>query len=565
MKQTDYRLAAIMYTDIVGFSKMMGENEAETLQVLSAHNQILDAAVAASHGKVIKTIGDAYMVDFRNTVEALQCAIEIQERLYEYNSQTKSYKLLIRIGLHLGDIYFYEKDAFGEGINIAARLQSFAKPGCICFSQDVFNQVLNKVDFHAEKLGRVSLKNIDKEIHAYEIETKNAEFDTEKTTRNRKILVDPVHVDEKNAEHISAAQEKYDSPTKSAFSTDTNSAFSKDESITNRNDAEEKENKENARKSDFDSSNTSGNTTCNTSGNTANDPLNDLGHAFETIATAAGKKLSDFFEKLDGLQKKSKKNKARCDENCEEVSFPDAIEEKMLDENVSEYYRKILKKIKKENTQWDFERVQKRARQRYMRKFSGFVAHLISFIFINALFWTINVLVFDYKDEIKGKIETKLHASQETLTESEKEDIEIAVLKIHELMSKGFFPWAGIITFAWGIGLISNVFELFTERKKMRELDSIFPLTEDEFPLYMKIAKHRSDFAQHFASTITIPFFLYYLNSLFSFSFPWHLIVIGVLVFGLVMNAIHYFPKRSVYVNKLCEQKNCDNWRSLFE
>ncbi|HQC26117.1 MAG TPA: adenylate/guanylate cyclase domain-containing protein, partial [Treponemataceae bacterium] len=172
MKQTDYRLAAIMYTDIVGFSKMMGENEAETLNVLRTHNRILDEAVEACHGTVIKTIGDAYMVDFRNTVEALQCAVEVQEKIYEYNKQTGSYILLVRIGLHLGDIYFYEKDAFGDGINIAARLQSFAKPGCICFSQDVFNQVLNKVDFHAEKLGRVSLKNINKEIHAYEIETK---------------------------------------------------------------------------------------------------------------------------------------------------------------------------------------------------------------------------------------------------------------------------------------------------------------------------------------------------------------------------------------------------------
>ena len=84
MEEKDYRLAAIMYTDIVGFSKMMGENERETLALLKIHNYIIENAVSTFHGNVIKTIGDAYMVDFRNTVEALQCAIEIQEKLYEF-------------------------------------------------------------------------------------------------------------------------------------------------------------------------------------------------------------------------------------------------------------------------------------------------------------------------------------------------------------------------------------------------------------------------------------------------------------------------------------------------
>ncbi len=85
----------------------------------------------------------------------------------------------MRIGVHLGDIYFFENDALGEGINIAARLQSLARPGSICFSQDVYNLVLNKIEFRAEKLGKVSLKNITKEIHAYEITTPNVEFDPE--------------------------------------------------------------------------------------------------------------------------------------------------------------------------------------------------------------------------------------------------------------------------------------------------------------------------------------------------------------------------------------------------
>lgn len=177
MEQKDYRLAAIMYTDIAGFSRMMEKDEAGTLEMLRFHNELIGQIVASHHGTVIKTIGDALLVDFKNTVEALQSALEIQDRLYAHNKEHAELPLLVRVGLHLGDIYFFENDALGEGINIAARLQSLARPGCICFSQDVYNLVLNKIEFRAEKLGKVSLKNITKEIHAYEITTPNVEFD----------------------------------------------------------------------------------------------------------------------------------------------------------------------------------------------------------------------------------------------------------------------------------------------------------------------------------------------------------------------------------------------------
>ncbi len=180
MEQKDYRLAAIMYTDIAGFSRMMETDEAGTLELLRYHNALIGGIVAEHHGTVIKTIGDALLVDFKNTVEAMQSALEIQDKLYVHNKEHADLPLLVRIGVHLGDIYFFENDALGEGINIAARLQSQARPGCICFSGDVYNLVLNKIEFRAEKLGKVSLKNITKEIHAYEITTPNVEFDPDK-------------------------------------------------------------------------------------------------------------------------------------------------------------------------------------------------------------------------------------------------------------------------------------------------------------------------------------------------------------------------------------------------
>jgi len=180
MEQKDYRLAAIMYTDIAGFSRMMERDETGTLELLRFHNDLIGGIVSKRHGTIIKTIGDALLVDFRNTVEALQTALEVQDSIFAHNEQGGALPLLVRIGLHLGDIYFFENDALGEGINIAARLQSIARPGCICFSQDVYNQVLNKIEFRAEKLGKVSLKNITKEIHAYEITTPNVEYDPDR-------------------------------------------------------------------------------------------------------------------------------------------------------------------------------------------------------------------------------------------------------------------------------------------------------------------------------------------------------------------------------------------------
>jgi len=183
MDQKDYRLAAIMYTDIVGFSRMMGEDESGTIELLRYHNELIGGIVGRHHGTIIKTIGDALLIDFKNTVEALQSALEIQDQLYAHNKENASNPLLVRIGLHLGDIYFYEDDALGEGINIAARLQSLARPGCICLSQDVYNIVLNKLEFRAEKLGKVSLKNITKEIHAYEIASPNVEFDQNRVAK----------------------------------------------------------------------------------------------------------------------------------------------------------------------------------------------------------------------------------------------------------------------------------------------------------------------------------------------------------------------------------------------
>lgn len=175
MQQKDYRLAAIMYTDIQGFSRMMEKDERGTLELLEFHNELIRDLSGRYKGEVVKTIGDALLVVFPTTLDAVNCGLDVQNTLAEYNTTSGKLPLKLRIGIHLGDIHFYEDDVLGEGINIASRLQSVAYPGCVCISREVYNNVYNKLHADFRSLGRVNLKNITKEVHAYEIVTANAD------------------------------------------------------------------------------------------------------------------------------------------------------------------------------------------------------------------------------------------------------------------------------------------------------------------------------------------------------------------------------------------------------
>src|SRR5262249_2174526 len=127
------RLAAIMFTDIVGFSRQMGSNEARTLRLLETHNHIVTQAIAEYYGTVIKTIGDAFLVDFPSVVHAVQCALQIQARFRTYNTEKEpAQQIHVRIGIHAGDIVQKDGDIFGDGVNIASRLQTLAEPDTIC-------------------------------------------------------------------------------------------------------------------------------------------------------------------------------------------------------------------------------------------------------------------------------------------------------------------------------------------------------------------------------------------------------------------------------------------------
>ena len=152
-------LATIMLTDMVGYSGSMEVNEHRTYEKLLAHNEIVRASIANYRGREIKTIGDAFLVIFRSALDAVDCALAIQRAFTEYNAdKDDADKILLRIGIHLGDILITKSDVFGEGVNILARIQPLAQPGGICVSEAVFIHVRKKFELKVERIGSADLK-----------------------------------------------------------------------------------------------------------------------------------------------------------------------------------------------------------------------------------------------------------------------------------------------------------------------------------------------------------------------------------------------------------------------
>jgi adenylate cyclase len=163
------KLAAIMFTDMVGFSRQMGADEAHMLRILEVHNQIIQHAVAEHHGHVIKTLGDAFVVDFPSVVNAVQCAQHIQAQLRTHNTTVEQDEQIhVRIGIHLGDIIQQNDDVLGDSVNIASRLQTLTEPDTICISQAVYQEVEKKLTLGTVvSLGRPQLKNIAQRFPVY--------------------------------------------------------------------------------------------------------------------------------------------------------------------------------------------------------------------------------------------------------------------------------------------------------------------------------------------------------------------------------------------------------------
>lgn len=168
--QSKRQLAAIMFTDMVGYSQQMQKDEGNALKLLEKQWEIVEPILQEFGGKRIKTIGDAFYTQFHSVLKALKCALEVQRILSSYNA-TRHFEehVTLRIGIHLGDIEIKDGDAYGDGVNIAARIEPLAEPGGIAITEDVHRQVVNKIEYSFKPLGKPELKNIHQRFEVYQV------------------------------------------------------------------------------------------------------------------------------------------------------------------------------------------------------------------------------------------------------------------------------------------------------------------------------------------------------------------------------------------------------------
>jgi len=164
--RVERRLAAVLAADVAGYSRLMGTDELGTLDALKAiRRQVVDPAITDHKGRIVKTTGDGMLVEFASAVDAVTCAIAIQEKMASRNDAAP--KIAFRIGINIGDIIIDGDDIFGDGVNIAARVESECEPGGVCLSGSAYEQVRGKTTFAFDDLGERSLKNIDRPVRLY--------------------------------------------------------------------------------------------------------------------------------------------------------------------------------------------------------------------------------------------------------------------------------------------------------------------------------------------------------------------------------------------------------------
>ncbi|MCI0707863.1 MAG: tetratricopeptide repeat protein [Ignavibacteriae bacterium] len=209
------KLAAIMFTDIKAFSWKMATDEIAAMQILKTHDSMMTESIVQYGGKVIKSIGDSFMVDFTSAVNAVTCAMELQRRFWEFNQgKTDFNKIEVRMGLHLGDVIDVGNDMYGDGVNIASRVEAITEPNRICITQDIYSQVKKKMSqLNVFSIGPMKFKNIDDPVEVYEIlmddiPELSAPSKTAKQAPTRKAAEKTAEREAKEAKSVEARRQK---------------------------------------------------------------------------------------------------------------------------------------------------------------------------------------------------------------------------------------------------------------------------------------------------------------------------------------------------------------------
>jgi adenylate cyclase len=169
-KNVRRRLAAILAADVAGYSRLMGEDEEDTLRRLQGHRRnLIDPKISEHHGRIVKTTGDGMLVEFASVLDAVRCAVEVQRAMLDRDTKPEEERIRFRIGINLGDIIVDGDDIFGDGVNIAARLEALSEPGGVCVSGTVWEQIDGKLPYHFADLGPQAVKNIKRPVICWQL------------------------------------------------------------------------------------------------------------------------------------------------------------------------------------------------------------------------------------------------------------------------------------------------------------------------------------------------------------------------------------------------------------
>ena len=170
-ERVERRLAAVLAADVAGYSRLMGRDEERTLaQLKSFRKTLVDPGIATHRGRIVKTTGDGMLVEFASAVDAARCAVQVQREMAQQNTAVPpELRIEFRIGIHVGDIIIDDNDIFGDGVNIAARLEGIAEPGGVCISDDAHRQIRGKIDIAFDDIGEQNLKNIAEPMRAWHL------------------------------------------------------------------------------------------------------------------------------------------------------------------------------------------------------------------------------------------------------------------------------------------------------------------------------------------------------------------------------------------------------------
>ncbi len=164
------KLAALLSADVVSYSRLMSTDEAATLDTLAAYRRVIDALIQQHRGRIVNTAGDSVLAEFASAVDAVQCAVDMQQALKSRNNELPAErKMEFRLGINVGDVMIEGEQLYGDGVNVAARLQALADPGGVFISGTVYDQIENKLPFTYEYLGEQAVKNIAKPVRTYRV------------------------------------------------------------------------------------------------------------------------------------------------------------------------------------------------------------------------------------------------------------------------------------------------------------------------------------------------------------------------------------------------------------